>query len=292
MEETPVFFGEEGLTETSANHIANLAKEIIKKEEADISSISFINKQVSLLNEPKGAAISIGWEEEECKGIAQKLQHIMKFKSLIAWLREAIKEKKKLHDNVDSTEQRNFFIEWAQTHKVDEGIEAPLNEETYLNSLSIGERFKIFKLQTEAAVIGKAIHESGALSKARAEMHKVKKTPSEVVRSGVNNLLYLYEPSLNEEIVDEVYFELQKQHRSIQSELNSYLNKMNEAIRQSEIEYHHRKTEIVELKLDNDNLMRISWREVSKKRHKEISNLKIVIPNSLREVYEEIQNVG
>lgn len=102
MKELSVFFGEQGLTETSANHIANIAKETLKKDEADIAAISFIHKQVSLLNDKTRSDISLGLDEAECRGIVEKLEHIMKVKSLIAWLREAIKEKNRLHDRPNS----------------------------------------------------------------------------------------------------------------------------------------------------------------------------------------------
>lgn len=292
MKKTTVFFGEQGLTETSANYIANLAKETLKKDEADIAAISFIHKQVSLINDKTRSSVSLGLDEAECRGIAEKLEHIMRVKSLIAWLREAIKEKKRLHDNVESKEYDEFRKEWEKTLKDEEEIEDALTEETYLETLSIAERCKIFSLQTEAAIIGKAIHEKGALSKAREEMHKVKRAPSQIVKSGVNNLIYFYEPSLDEDVVDEVYFALQKKHRSIQAELNSYLHKQEEAIRQSQIEHAQKLAEQTKRRQNDYDLMCHTWSEQSKKMHREISALKIIIPNQLRSIYEEIQNVG
>lgn len=292
MKKATVFFGEQGLTETSANYIANLAKETLKKDEADIAAISFIHKQVSLINDKTRSSVSLGLDEAECRGIAEKLEHIMRVKSLIAWLREAIKEKKRLHDNVESKEYDEFRKEWEKTHKDEKEIEDALTEETYLETLSIAERCKIFSLQTEAAIIGKAIHEKGALSKAREEMHKVKRAPSQIVKSGVNNLIYFYEPSLDEDVVDEVYFALQKKHRSIQAELNSYLHKQEEAIRQSQIERAQKLADQAKRMQNDYDLMRHTWSEQSKKMHREISALKIIIPNQLRSIYEEIQNVG
>lgn len=72
MQKDLVFFkkeGEEGvaLTSTSANHIANLAKEYIQGVETQLNNICFFNVE----------------------GVAQA-------KSLIAWLREGIKAKENL----------------------------------------------------------------------------------------------------------------------------------------------------------------------------------------------------
>ena len=63
MKKVSVFFGEQGLTETSANHIANLAKETQRKGEADIAAISFVYKQVSLINDKTRADVSLGLDE-------------------------------------------------------------------------------------------------------------------------------------------------------------------------------------------------------------------------------------
>ena len=43
------FFGLEGLTMTSANHIANLAKEFTKVNERALNSVSFIETQLTII---------------------------------------------------------------------------------------------------------------------------------------------------------------------------------------------------------------------------------------------------
>lgn len=48
-----VFFGENGLTSTSANHIANLAKEFISTNENYLNNISFVNCAIGLIGTNK-----------------------------------------------------------------------------------------------------------------------------------------------------------------------------------------------------------------------------------------------
>lgn len=293
MQETSVFFDKKGLTETSANFIANLAKESLKKDEADIAAISFIHQQISLVNDPKRADLNLGMDETECRNITAKLERIMKVKSLIAWLREAIKEKQRLHNRIDQEEKEEFLKEWDKQHKADdEPLADPLTEQTYLDTLPIAERCRIFTLKTEAATIGKVIHDKGALATAREKMLAVKHSPTELVRSGVNNFIYYYEPSIDSAVVDEVYFALQKRHREIQAELNSHLQRQTEAIRLSNMEYEEK----LAAKWDNDNnrneQRRLAWSQRLKQRHHEVSELKIVIPNELRSIYEEIQHIA
>lgn len=47
--ENKVFFGESGLTSTSANHVANLAKEFISSNENYLNNISFINCKIGII---------------------------------------------------------------------------------------------------------------------------------------------------------------------------------------------------------------------------------------------------
>lgn len=293
MQETSVFFGKKGLTETSANYIANLAKETLKKDEADIAAISFVHQQMSLVNDPNRADVRIGMDETECRGITAKLEHIMKVKSLIAWLREAIKEKQRLHNRIEQEERDEFLKAWDEQHKTaDDPIAEPLTEQTYLDSLPIAERCRIFTLKTEAATIGKVIHDKGALAAAREKVLGIKHTPTELVRSGVNNFIYYYEPSLDCAVVDEVYFALQKRHREIQAELNSHLQRQTEAIRLSEMEYNRLLTAKWEREESNREQRRLAWEQHQKQRHHEVSELKIVIPNELRSIYDEIQHIA
>ena len=58
--ENKVFFGENGLTSTSANHVANLAKEFITSSEEYLNSISFINCEIGLIGSDKDQTYSKG----------------------------------------------------------------------------------------------------------------------------------------------------------------------------------------------------------------------------------------
>lgn len=46
-----VFFGEKGLTQTSANHLANIAKETVESNRQALDSVGFVNVNISLLSE-------------------------------------------------------------------------------------------------------------------------------------------------------------------------------------------------------------------------------------------------
>ena len=96
MEKDKIFFGEQGLTVTSANYIANLAKESYQSLERELALAKFYSLEVGLLGSNDTKSLRQGVNEYFVKSIADKLNTIARYKSLIAWLREAIKAKDRL----------------------------------------------------------------------------------------------------------------------------------------------------------------------------------------------------
>ena len=86
-----VFFGESGLTSTSANHVANLAKEFVQNIENELKTIKFIDTSVSLIGSNEENILSEGACDDKILEIQDMLHSISQANSLIAWLREAIK---------------------------------------------------------------------------------------------------------------------------------------------------------------------------------------------------------
>ena len=96
MEKDKIFFSPEnqGLTTTSANHIANLCKEAYMALEKELDEIQFVNSSVKLISSDSRNVLSEGITEVD--SLQPKLLRIAQLKSLIAWLREAIKAKERL----------------------------------------------------------------------------------------------------------------------------------------------------------------------------------------------------
>lgn len=60
MEKDLIFFGEQGLTSTSAGHIANLAKEYIAGLEEFINNLNFYDIDIQLLSSQETKPLSKG----------------------------------------------------------------------------------------------------------------------------------------------------------------------------------------------------------------------------------------
>ena len=111
MDKNIVFFGESGLTSTSANHVANLAKEYAKKQESELNAVCFYNTQIGLIGTDVKNTVSIGISEEQLLEIPAKLEEVTKAKSLIAWLREAIKARDAMFEAANKKDIEEWYKE-------------------------------------------------------------------------------------------------------------------------------------------------------------------------------------
>ena len=91
MEQDLTFFAAAGLTSTSANHIANLAKEYVQAQSQELENVEFYNSFLTIIGSDKQQRVQRGWDKQQIEGIADQLRKISLANSLIAWLREAIK---------------------------------------------------------------------------------------------------------------------------------------------------------------------------------------------------------
>lgn len=298
MQKDLVFFkkeGEEGvaLTSTSANHIANLAKEYIQGVETQLNNICFFNAEVALVGNVGGAStIQTGVLPEALGNLQSMLEGVVQAKSLIAWLREAIKAKENLMKGLQTVSLEDWCKENGIVKPETPNYGHILTEVEYYASLPIKERNRYYQLETEAAVFGKYIHPDGHLSDARKELEDKLQHPHKVDGKGRDALIYTYTPTVVVAEVDNVFFELQKKHREVQAQLNamkySCEQAINESINKVNTEYMTASQKCqAELK---DVLGAFkTWKDEKSQKY---SKLKIVVPNSLLGIYNTINSLG
>lgn len=298
MQKDLVFFkkeGEEGvaLTSTSANHIANLAKEYIQGVETQLNNICFFDVRVALVGTLADAnIIQTGESSEVLDSLQSLLEGVAQAKSLIAWLREGIKAKENLMKGLQTISLEDWCKENGIVKPETPNYGHILTEAEYYASLPIKERNRYYQLETEAAVLGKYIHPDGHLSDARKELKDKIYHPHEVDGKGRDALIYTYTPTTSIAIVDNVFYELQKKHREIQAQLNAMKYSCEQAINEStnkvNTEYMAASQKYqAELK---DVLGAFkTWKD---EKSQEYSKLKIVIPHSLLGIYNTINSLG
>lgn len=298
MVEDMIFFkkeGEEGvaLTSTSANHIANLAKEHIQSVETQLNNICFFNTEIALVGNIGGAStIQIGKTPKVLNNLQSMLEEVAQAKSLIAWLREAIKAKENLMKSLQAVNFNTWCIENGLTIPETPEYGHVLTEEEYYASLPIKERNRYYQLETETAVFGKYIHPDGYLSNARKKLKDKLQYPHKVDGKGRDALIYTYTPTVNEVDIDNVFFELQKKHREIQAQLNAMKYSCEQAINGSTNKVN---TEYIaasqKYQAETQDMLGAfkTWKD---KKAQEYSKLKIIIPNSLLDIYNTINSLG
>lgn len=296
--QTRSFFGQQGLTSTSANHYANLAKELVRKTKAWLESLKWYSTNMTIIGSNDAALVSKGSTKEEFESIKIGLRAVANLNSLIAFFREAIKEKEKLAKQAESyTDQAARDALQSEYDKLVKPVRAEyLTEEEVIQSWSIGQQERYLSLEAEAAVLGKYIHEDGALSRSRIELLDKTNNPIKVNESGRDTLIYKYTPTVEQSELDKLFFELQAQHRKVQAELNGMKKaiedqlveqrtKVDNEYRKALQEYNNARSILddkLKLIIEDENIKRT---ELSK----EVQALKIVVPDRLKEIFEAVK---
>lgn len=310
-----IFLGEHGVTSTSANYVANVAKEMIRSEQEALDNLDFVTTTITddIQQTENGRISKRGNNAEELMQIPAKLERVVKMKMLIGWLREGIKAKEEMIEKVRKmrdeevgrilhimlpclfNETRFLRVDFDENAGVKTYLtkDAP-SEEEYMKQLPEVEQRKIQLLQSRAAVMGKFIHEKGSFGMARKRAIECERNPLVVEKGGLANPTMFCSSQLevSKEKIDEVYFALQNAYREVQQELNALLFKAKEQWRKEchRIEEDNKAIE-EEYDIANRNYhtaVRL-WKEA---RVAEISDYKIIIPYELRELFDEVNRIG
>lgn len=302
MELKSVFLGEIGLTTTSAQHVKDIAGHYVDDLKQKLNSITFVNTNISIIGSDNPTLINRGWTLEELNSLNKILFKIAKAQSLQAWLGEAISAKTALQDSVKSYSISDYCqeneIEYPKLPKDPQHV----TEQQWLDTLSIKDRNRYLTLQTFCAVVGNFIHPSplSRLSKpsttnfhsARENALNYDKNPFSVTERGSDTIIYSYKPSISVDDINNKYFELQTIHRQYQAEFNALKHqfevyrdsKYEKAMRDHAIEYNEKAARIEEI--------RAEWDKEFERLSQGASKLKIIIPDALKSIFDEINNLG
>lgn len=283
------FFGENGLTATSASHIADLCKLRYQRLENDLASLNYITEKISIIgsNTENISKTPIIMSDEE---IIEKINKIARYKGFIAFLREAVKCKTLLANEIANYQselpERPFDVFKRLT---------PLSEESVIANMSIGERVKYLTAEARAATYGKYIHPDGILDANRQKVFAAFKEPTTVAMAGRDTVIIKRESVVSTSEIDAVLLKLQVEQRKSEAELNGYKHLIHDKIKADEQaqldaecaarleynkaldEYNRKVAEINEA----DQQARIDRREV-------VEALKIVVPTMYKDLYDEV----
>lgn len=321
MKKDEIFFGGAGMTSTSANYTANLAKQYVSSLEKQLQ-VNATKTTLKVIGSDEESTIRKGDSDDKLDTLEAMLLKISAGKSLCAWVREALKAKERLVKEAKEigADSRKFCSEILKQEypeppvndwdEAEPRLRETLTEDDILGEKSIAYRNKYFRLQTEAAVIGKYIHPGGSFDKEREDLMEKIQNPTKVMGSGRDTLIEHYEPSMTPDKVHETYFKLQALQRQKQAEFNSMQHSISETIQADEraaeneyltqmAEYRARhskwqeeysaKREAYRVEVKSIEDQAASWLIDELKR---IGDLKIIIPDDLKKIYDEVSHLG
>ena len=291
--ELEVFFTSEGkgLTMTSANMIANKAKELIRDAEAELHGLSFVTETVELLSgNGKEATVRVGMTAAELEDMGKHIEAIGNTKALQAWLREAIKAKEQALEELDNISAGTWAKENGISFPESIKYEDLPTREDILAKKSVKERNEIYALEAQVATIGKWIHPSGELAMARNELLNIISQPTKVTGQGTETVIHRFEPSTEAEDITAIYTYWFNKHRELQARLNKINHEIEVEIDEARIERDKNyKVAFAEYQNAMDKLVKDfeMWRSDERRR---VRDLKIIIPDALVGIYQMVNS--
>lgn len=151
-----VFFGEHGLTSTSANHLANIAQEKIVSNEAKLKNLNFVTTTVDIVGSPEnsGKIINKGYDETRLSEVRGLLSEIADINAFCAWIREAIKAKETELNDATTKSYEDWLKENSLENDRPEFVGDATNDDV-MAEMTVKERNEYFHLEATAATIGK-----------------------------------------------------------------------------------------------------------------------------------------
>ena len=292
-EKNKIFFGTKGITSTSANHIANIAKEVMEESRALLENITFVNCNVGLISSDVSRLTEKGYDTDELGNIVLSINKVAECNALIAYLREAIKAKEEELAYIEGISTSKFLkikgieiVDPRSSHSLDF-----MTEDDAIALLSQQERIRYLILEATAAAIGNRIHPGKSFAEARRKLELKRKEPIKLVGSGSDALVYTYSPSADVDEVNETFMQLQSPHRTSNKQLNSLKFKVKQIMDDHNLKA---KREYAAQSEEYDRIIATYAKQTEafiEEQKKELLELKIVIPSDFQKLFDELNEL-
>lgn len=288
-----VFFGEVGVTSTSATYLCNIARELLKDLEASLNNVSFITEEVSILGSENTVKTKEGYNASELSDLDSKLMEAAELKAFIAWMSEGIKAKELESTRVSRYTLSDYISDFPE-EAIPEVKDIKEDLEYGIGKLTISDRVKFLYSEAFASSIGIYIHKNGSLKKAYEELLNIAHNKVNVETDAKDSLVLITNkiPSIDVADVEKILLKYQNLRREHEKELNSIKSKV------KNLDYEYK----VHLNLEHKSKLEQYKQEMSVLRSKyhayvlnkmeEIKNLKILIPKELEKIYNYLNMIS
>lgn len=283
-----VFFAEKGITSTSANHVSNKGKELLKSEQAVLDNINFVNTTASLLSGGESRTITKGMNADSFESMHKTIAKIANLNAMSAWIHEAIKAKTEILEYVQSLS----IDKWAKDQNIELPNapikEFPIVESDVIGTWDVAKRNKYYVYESYCSLVGKFIHPKGAFYEAKAQMNNAVQNPNKVEGSGRDAIIYSYEPSMPISDVNVEYNWLSTELRHKEAEFNKMKQEIIDAITEDKLAKAQKFNDAYAKYIDTMESIRNKFDMWKTKAVKEVSALKIYLPQGPKQTYDEI----
>nr|DAU80684.1 MAG TPA: hypothetical protein [Caudoviricetes sp.] len=283
-----VFFAEKGITSTSANHVSNKGKELLKSEQAILDNINFVNTTMSLLYGGNCKTITNGMSADSFESMHKTIAKIANLNAMSAWIHEAIKAKTEILEYVQSLS----IDKWAKDQNIElpnaPGKEFPITESDVIGTWDVVKRNKYYVYESYCSLVGKFIHPKGAFYEAKTQMNNAVQNPNKVEGSGRDAIIYSYEPSIPVSDVNAEYDWLSTELRHKEAEFNKMRQEIIDTITEDKLAKAQKFDDAYTKYIDTMESIRNKFDMWKTKTVKEISALKIYLPQGPKQTYDEI----
>jgi len=291
--ENKVFFGESGITSTSATYLCNIARELLKDIESSLNSISFITEEVTLFGSENKIRTKEGYNLSELSDLDSKLTKAAQLKAFIAWMSEGIRAKDVESERLKEYTLSDFTKDFPE-YIVQRSENSTLDINYGLGKLSISERVKYLFSEALTSSIGKYIHNNGALRKAYSELLNIAHNKVNITTEAKDSIVVVTNkiPSVDTKEVEKIMLKYQDLRRENEKVLNSLKSKVKDYDHEYQMYLNLEQKVDVESYKEDMEIVRSKYNEYVLNKRSEIENFKIIIPDELRDIYNTLHTLS
>lgn len=288
-----VFFGEVGVTSTSATYLCNIARELLKDLEASLNNVSFITEEVSILGSENTVKTKEGYNASELSDLDSKLMEAAELKAFIAWMSEGIKAKELESTRVSRYTLSDYISDFPE-EAIPEVKDIKEDLEYGIGKLTISDRVKFLYSEAFASSIGIYIHKNGSLKKAYEELLNIAHNKVNVETDAKDSLVLITNkiPSIDVADVEKILLKYQNLRREHEKELNSIKSKVKNLDYEYEVHLNLEHKSKLEQYKQEMSVLRSKYHAYVLNKMEEIKNLKILIPKELEKIYNYLNMIS
>lgn len=288
-----VFFGEVGVTSTSATYLCNIARELLKDLEASLNNVSFITEEVSILGSENTVKTKEGYNASELSDLDSKLMEAAELKAFIAWMSEGIKAKELESTRVSRYTLSDYISDFPE-EAIPEVKDIKEDLEYGIGKLTISDRVKFLYSEAFASSIGMYIHKNGSLKKAYEELLNIAHNKVNVETDAKDSLVLITNkiPSINIADVEKIFLKYQNLRREHEKELNSIKSKVKNLDYEYEVHLNLEHKSKLEQYKQEMSVLRSKYHAYVLNKMEEVKNLKILIPKELEKIYNYLNMIS